>query len=153
MKIAGELAVRAPRTVVFDKLKDAHFFASCIDGVNALTAIDDTHYAAVFETRIAYLKFRFDVRVEMTLAERPDRIEGRIEGTPIGMVGRLTATAATRLEEAGEETRIHYAIEAVITGRLGSLGQPVLRAKAKEMERQFADRLAAAFASGAVVSS
>jgi carbon monoxide dehydrogenase subunit G len=153
MKIAGELAVRAPRTVVFDKLKDAHFFASCIDGVNALTAIDDTHYAAVFETRIAYLKFRFDVRVEMTLAERPDRIEGRIEGTPIGMVGRLTATAATRLEEAGEETRIHYAIEAVITGRLGSLGQPVLRAKAKEMERQFADRLAAAFASGAAVSS
>jgi len=33
-----------------------------------------------------------------------------------------------------------------LTGKLGSLGQPVLRAKAKEMERQFAARLAACFA-------
>ena len=30
--------------------------------------------------------------------------------------------------------------------KLGSLGQPVIRAKAKEMERQFAEKLRAAFA-------
>ncbi len=36
-----------------------------------------------------------------------------------------------------------------LTGKLGSLGQPVLRSKAKEMERQFAARLAAAFAAPA----
>ena len=28
-----------------------------------------------------------------------------------------------------------YEIEAALTGKLGSLGQPVLRAKAKDMER------------------
>jgi carbon monoxide dehydrogenase subunit G len=43
-------------------------------------------------------------------------------------------------------TRIDYDVEASLTGKLGSLGQPVLRAKAKEMERQFAARLGAAFA-------
>ena len=32
-----------------------------------------------------------------------------------------------------------------MTGKLGSLGQPVLRSKAKEMEKQFAARLRAAF--------
>jgi hypothetical protein len=32
-----------------------------------------------------------------------------------------------------------------LTGKLGSFGQPVLRAKAKEMERQFAARLACRF--------
>ena len=31
-----------------------------------------------------------------------------------------------------------YEIDAALTGKLGSLGQPVLRSKAKEMERQFA---------------
>jgi carbon monoxide dehydrogenase subunit G len=49
----------------------------------------------------------------------------------------------------GGGTRIDYDVEAALTGKLGSLGQPVLRAKAKEMERQFAARLAAAFASPA----
>ena len=39
--------------------------------------------------------------------------------------------------------------KAALTGKLGSLGQPVLRAKAKEMERQFAARLAEAFAAPA----
>jgi len=33
-----------------------------------------------------------------------------------------------------------------LTGKLGSMGQPVLKAKAKEMEKQFSARLAAAFA-------
>jgi len=79
-------------------------------------------------------------------AEAPREIEAKVEGAPLGIVGRLTATAVTRLTEAGGETGIAYEVEAALTGRLGSLGQPVLRAKARDMERQFAARLAAAFA-------
>jgi carbon monoxide dehydrogenase subunit G len=55
MKITGELSVRAPRQEVFDALKDARFFASCVDGVQDLTEIDPTHYSAVFETKLAYM--------------------------------------------------------------------------------------------------
>jgi carbon monoxide dehydrogenase subunit G len=65
----------------------------------------------------------------------------------------LTATALTTLSEAGEETVIDYAVDSSLTGKLGSLGQPVLRAKAKEMERQFAARLQAAFAASAAEAS
>ncbi|MPZ55580.1 MAG: hypothetical protein GEU91_03600 [Rhizobiales bacterium] len=145
MKIAGELSVRAPRAAVFDALKDARFFASCVDGVQELTEIGPTHYSAVFETRIAYMKFKFAVTVEMTRAEPPDLIEGKVEGKPMGLVGRLTATATTRLTEDGDETRIAYEIDSALTGKLGSMGQPVLKAKAKEMEKQFAGRLKARF--------
>ena len=145
MKIAGELSVRAPRTAVFDALKDARFFASCVDGVHDLAEIDPTHYAAVFETKIAYMKFKFNVTVEMTKAEAPDLIEGKVEGKPMGLVGRLTATATTRLTEDGGETKIAYEIDSALTGKLGAMGQPVLKAKAKEMEKQFAARLRAKF--------
>jgi carbon monoxide dehydrogenase subunit G len=41
---------------------------------------------------------------------------------------------------------VSYEVDAALTGKLGSLGQPVLRAKAKEMERRFAERMRAAFA-------
>lgn len=145
MNVEGDISVPAPREQVFDRLSDARFFASCIDGVQDLTEIDATHYSALFATKIAYMRFSFKVNVEMTKAARPEAIEAKVEGTPMGVVGRLTATAKTQLAERGGQTDVHYAIDAVLTGKLGSIGQPVLKAKAKEMEKQFAQRLLAAF--------
>ena len=148
MNITGEITVAAPREAVFKALSDAPFFASCIEGVQDLKQIDATHYDAVLETRIAYMRFKFKVAVEMTKAISPEEIEAKVEGTPLGVVGRLTATATTQLADLGEQTIIRYAIDATLTGKLGSMGQPVLKAKAKEMEKQFTARLTAAFASG-----
>ena len=149
MKFTGELTVKAPRAAVYKAVRDARFFASCVDGVNDLAEIAPDTYSAVFETKVAYMKFSFKVAVEVTRAEEPNLIEAKVEGTPMGIVGRLTATSATKLSDAGEGTKIDYEVEAALTGKLGSLGQPVLRSKAKEMERQFAARLEAAFAAPA----
>jgi carbon monoxide dehydrogenase subunit G len=149
MNLSGEIAVRAPRQAVFDAVRDARFFAGCIDGVRDLAEIDPTHYTALLETKLAYMTFRFKVAVEITQLAPPERIEAKLEGTPLGVVGRLSAISVTTLTEQGDETRIAYAIEVALTGKLGSLGRPVLTAKAKEMERQFTERLGAAFAPGA----
>lgn len=146
MKFNGEVTVKAPRAAVYQAVRDPRLFASCVEGVRDLEEIAPDKYRANFETRVAYMKFTFKVTVEVLRAEEPRQIEARIEGAPLGMVGRLAATSLTTLTEAGDETRIDYAVETALTGKLGSLGQPVLRAKAKEMERQFAARLAAALA-------
>jgi uncharacterized protein len=145
MKFTGDIAIVAPREAVFAKVRDARFFASCVEGVQDLSEIDSDHYTAVLETKIAYLKFKFDVAVEVLRVDPPNEIEARIEGTPSGIVGRLSARSLTRLADENGGTRVSYEIEAALTGKLGSLGQPVLRAKAKEMERQFAERIRAAF--------
>jgi carbon monoxide dehydrogenase subunit G len=145
MKFIGELTVKAPRPAVFDALRDARFFASCVDGVRDLVEIAPDRYTAVFETKVAYMKFSFKVTVELTRADPPHEIEAKVEGAPLGVVGRLTATSVTTLTEVGDETRIAYSVDAALTGKLGSLGQPVLRAKSREMEKQFAARLQAAF--------
>jgi hypothetical protein len=146
MKLAGDIIIAAPRQAVFDALRDARLFAACVDGVRDLQEVDATHYRAVMETRVAYIKFKFDVAVEVTRAEAPHAIEAKIEGTPHGIVGRLSATSLTTLAEQDDGTRVQYEIEAALTGRLGSLGQPVIRSKAKEMERHFVENLRAAFA-------
>jgi carbon monoxide dehydrogenase subunit G len=145
MKVEGQLSVRAPRTEVFARLSDAPFFASCVEGVRDLTEIDPTRYEALFETNVAYMKFRFKVTVEVASMQPPEMIEARVEGTPLGIVGRLTAVTRTWLTQEGDETKIRYAVDANLAGKLGSIGQPVLKSKAKEMEHQFADRLRAAF--------
>jgi uncharacterized protein len=146
LNFVGEITVAAPREAVFKALSDAPFFAACVEGVRDLKAIDATHYDAVLETRIAYMRFNFKIAVQLSRVTPLEEIEAKIEGTPMGMVGRLTATATTRLTDADAGTVIRYSIDATLTGKLGSMGQPVLKAKAKEMEKQFSTRLAAAFA-------
>jgi carbon monoxide dehydrogenase subunit G len=145
MNVSGEFTVKAPREVVFNTLRDPSSFVKFVDGVSDLKEIDPTHYEAMFETKVAYLKFKFAVTVEVTRMDAPSVIEAKIEGTPMGMVGRLTAKSTTTLTEAGDETKVVYAVESTLAGKLGSIGQPVLRSKAKDMEKIFASRLRAAF--------
>jgi carbon monoxide dehydrogenase subunit G len=146
MNVSGEFTVNAPRETVFQTLRDAQSFVRFVDGVRDLKEIDPTHYEAIFETKVAYMKFKFAVTVEVTRLEEPSEIEAKIEGTPLGVVGRLTAKSVTKLADAGSETKVTYSVDSTLAGKLGSIGQPVLRAKAKEMEKEFAKRLRAAFA-------
>lgn len=148
MEFKGEITVAAPRADVYARIRDAEFFVSCIEGVRDLEVVDDTHYTAVMESKVAYIKVPFDVSVEVLRDEAPNLIEAKIEGRPIKLAGRLAATSLTRLAEADGGTKISYETELSLTGKLGSLGRPALTAKAKEMERLFADRLAAAFSEG-----
>jgi carbon monoxide dehydrogenase subunit G len=146
MKVEGEISVAAPRVRVFERLSDAEFFASCIDGVSELTHNGGERYSATFTTRVAFMRFTFKVQVEMTRRDPPSDIEAKVEGNPVGVVGRLAASARTTLSEQEGGTLIRYAVDAALTGKLGSIGEPVLRSKAKEMEKQFAQRLRDAFA-------
>src|ERR1700684_2640576 len=117
MKFTGELTLKAPRAQVYKAVRDARFFASCVDGVRDLQETAPDTYAAVFETKVAYMKFSFKVTVQVTRAEEPSQIEARVEGTPLGVVGRLTATALTTLTDAGNDTKIAYDVDAALTGK------------------------------------
>ena len=148
MKFSGELIIPAPRVIAFERLNDPLFFAACLEGVSELEEVDPEHYTATLETKVAYVKFRFAVAVALVERVAPSRVVAKVEGTPMGIVGRLTATAVAELEETddGRETRVRYEMDVALAGKLGSLGQPVLKAKAKEMERGFVEKSSAAFA-------
>ncbi len=102
MKFTGEVTVKVPRAEVYRALRDARMLASCVEGVRDLQETAPDHYTAVFETKVAYMKFSFKVAVEVTRAEEPSVIEAKVEGTPLGIVGRLTAATVTRLSDAGQ---------------------------------------------------
>ncbi|MGZ8154499.1 MAG: CoxG family protein [Burkholderiales bacterium] len=149
MRLEGEITVKAAREAVFAAVRDARFFASCIEGVSDLTEIDPTHYSALMQTKLSFMRFKFKVAVEITRLEAPGEIEARIQGKPLGFLGRLTAVSVTTLAETGGETALRYVMDVALTGKLGSLGQSVFTAKATEMTRQFADNLRAALESPA----
>ena len=145
MDFNGEILVKVPRDAVYAKIRDARFFVSCIEGVRDLEEVDATHYTAIMESNVAYIKVAFEVVVELLRDEAPTLIEAKIEGRPIKIAGRLTARSVMRLEEVDGCTKIIYETDLSLTGKLGSLGRPVLAAKAKDMEKQFAENLRNAF--------
>ena len=120
MKFTGDIWLNAPRTAVFAKLRDARFFAACVEGVQDLNEIDADHYTAVLDTKVAYLKFKFNVAVEVVRADPPREIEAKIEGAPLGIVGRLTARSVTRLLEENGATKVSYEITVVLVKRIGT---------------------------------
>jgi uncharacterized protein len=148
MNVSGEFTIAAPRAAVFETIRDPKSFISLVDGIRDLKEIDPTHYEALFETKIAYLTFKFKVSVEVLKLEI-DEIAAKIEGTPLGVVGRLTATTSTKLADEGEATKIAYSVDAALAGKLGAMGQPVMRSKAKDLEKQFVSRLRERFAQAA----
>ena len=55
MKITGQVRVKAPRAAVYEALRDARFFASCVEGVHDLAEIAPDRYEATLETKVAAL--------------------------------------------------------------------------------------------------
>ena len=100
MKFTGRIDVPAPRRAVFAKLRDAHFFAPCVDGAQDLFEIDHRYHTATLETRVAYIRLEFAVAVQIVELNQPVRVEG----TPLGMVGRLTSTGEFQAANAGSQT-------------------------------------------------
>jgi len=145
MNITGKIQVPAPQLAVFEKLSDPIFFASCIEGVSGLKEIGENKYSAILETKIAYIKMKFAITVEITEMHSPNTITAKTEGNPIGLVGRLSTSSTANLTAIGNETCIDYSIDIALTGKLGGLGQPVLRSKAKDLENHFANNLKNAF--------
>jgi carbon monoxide dehydrogenase subunit G len=145
MILSGEILVNAPQEAVFNKLNDVPFFASCVEGVSDLEQINDNSYKALLTTKVAYIQFKFQVLVEITENIFPEKITAKTEGNPIGVIGRLLAISSANLIKANDKTLIQYSIDLKLTGKLGSMGQPVLKSKTKELEQQFAKNLQAAF--------
>ena len=145
MILSGEIKVNASQEDVFNKLNDVPFFASCIEGVSDLEQINENQFKAILTTKVAYIQFKFQVMVEIIEKVFPEKMVAKTEGTPIGVIGRLQAISSANLIKDGDQTMIQYSIDLKLTGKLGSMGQPVLRSKTKELEQQFAKNLQAAF--------
>jgi Carbon monoxide dehydrogenase subunit G (CoxG) len=70
MKVSGEFTVNAPRERVFETIRDPRRLVSFVDGVHDLKELDPTHHEAMFETKIAYLRFKFAITSRSSASRR-----------------------------------------------------------------------------------
>lgn len=140
MQIADSFVVRAPRERVWRLIRDPVVLVPCIPGCRGITEVTPVLYKAVMGVSIGPISASFNVDVEI-VTERPlEEVVTRTRGEEGTRASSVSAESVLRLEEAGDgETRVHYASEVSLVGRLGKFGLGMMRKKAEALGREFAE--------------
>jgi carbon monoxide dehydrogenase subunit G len=140
--------VKASPDTVWAFLLDPKRLAPCIPGCDELEVIDERTYRVRLTVKVGFLSTRQDLRLEIVEADPPRRLvsEGRGEDSRLG--SRVEVRTRLELSPDGEgATAVAYASDVTVLGRLGSIGDAVMKVKAKELAGLFAKKVTAALES------
>jgi uncharacterized protein len=149
MRLASQFAVPAAPDKVFAMFFDPETMRACIPGCEELRRVDDTHYAGKLVNEVAHVKFTAGFTAEIQSVSEPTSAgeQGKVHALLKGEDRRLGSTikldAAITVSPQGEESLVAYEFDMAMWGKLGRLGEPVIRRRTVEVQKQFAEAIAA----------
>lgn len=145
MKFQHRVVVGAARHAVYAFLTDVPRVATCVPGVSDVATVGDDRYRGTLQVNVGPMRFRFMGEVAVVDRE-PDRAATlRADGKDAS--GGVRATMVMTLADDGPGTAIAIASDVQVMGRLGELGQPVMKRKADDMVKRFGANLERALVS------
>jgi uncharacterized protein len=153
MKLASSFPVPASPDKVLSLFLDPATMRVCIPGCEELEQTDDTHYRGSLVNEVAHVKFKAGFVVDIVSTTTPSSTaepavvvavlkgEDRRLGSTIKIDATLTVAPAVEVD--GERSEVSYELEMAMWGKLGRLGEAVIRRRTLEVEKQFAEALTA----------
>ena len=142
MLIEQHFTVDAQLPAVWAFFKDVPAVASCVPGVEHVEAVDERTYQGMMHVKVGPLGFRLNGRVaeqEIDEAARSATLTVSADDRRLG--GGVNATLRLRLSEVPGGTAVTLETEAAVFGRLGQLGQGVVKLAADAVMKDFAARV------------
>ncbi len=150
LRFEERFTVNVTPEIAWTFLLDPKRLAPCIPGCDRLDVVDERTYRLRLTVKVGFLSTRQDLRMEIVEAEPPCRLVsvGRGEDSRLG--SRLEVRTSLELSAAGDgATAVAYASDVTVLGRLGSIGDAVMKVKARELAGVFAQNVKAALEGGA----
>jgi carbon monoxide dehydrogenase subunit G len=144
VKLQHRFAVPASRDRVWATFKDLPVVAACVPGVDELVRLDDDRYRGRFGAGVGPIRLSLEGEVGLEiLDDSAGRALVRANGTDRRLGGGVRALVTLSVDpgEAGG-TDVVIDSDVQVLGRIGELGQPIMKRKADEIMRAFASRLA-----------
>ena len=142
MKISDSLEVEFPIQRVWDLLQDPRRFMGAMPGVQSIEIRDETTFDLTVAQRVGPFRVQFQVTMNLVEVTPPTRLVATGQGKESSGTLLRIPSAVLELEALGEErTRLSYEIEFSLMGKLGTLGYPMIKHKAGEMSKTFAENL------------
>lgn len=143
MELKGERRLPADQSAAWAALTDIAVLRQCIPGCETLAALDDNRYEIVMTAAVGPVKSRFKGTLELADIDAPNAYTLKFDGTG-GAAGFARGQAAVRLVPLGaRETRLDYAAQAQVGGRLAQVGSRLIDAAAGATADRFFETFSA----------
>lgn len=135
-----------PRAVVWDFLSDYSQVAPCVPGCESVTPLEGDAFRVRLSVDVGPISTTQVIDLTVTEREAPSRLVATGQGEDERMASRVSMSNRLELDEAdgGAATDVRCRVDVKLTGRLATLGEPIMRAKSRRMVAAFAERLCAA---------
>ncbi len=142
MIIEGGFTLKAPIDKLFDFLLKPETILTCLPGAESANMIDDTSYECIVKQKVGPIKARLKFVNKMTVINKPTHIEIEGEGEDMTKLGHFKQKTIVDLtEKSGGEVEVTYKTDVSIVGKLAMFGDRIMRAKAKDTEKEFTKNL------------
>lgn len=136
MNLSDSKVINADRTTVYAALLNPEVLAACVPGCQAMTGSAAEGFEATVVQKVGPVKATFKGAVELS-----DMVEGEsltLTGAGKGgAAGFAKGGAQVRLEEDGDQTILHYDVDAKVGGKLAQLGSRIIDGFARKMAERF----------------
>jgi carbon monoxide dehydrogenase subunit G len=144
IKFGGDFHVAREREAVFDFLADPLKFAPLLPDFESVRAEDGSHFVVSLRVGVAHIRGTATMKLALKESQPPHRAVYEGSGDVPG--GTAALTASFDLEETSGGTKVIWAGEARIVGRLPSLAGGLLDPLARKNVQKLVDALQAALA-------
>lgn len=134
MNISGEYVFRAPPQFVWDALQDPKVLAAVLPGCERLDEVSPHNFEGAIKLKVGPVQGEYAGKVTLGDLKPPESFTMKVEGT--GQQGYVNATAAIALAPESQGTKVTYASEAQVGGRIATLGGRLIETSARSIVRQ-----------------
>jgi carbon monoxide dehydrogenase subunit G len=117
-------------------LNDPVVLTACIPGCEAVEQVGPLEKTARMMVKVGPVRAKFSGRILMSDVIDAERCAMTFEGSG-GAAGMARGRSQVELSDEGENTRLHYTVQASVAGKLGLVGGRMIDGAAKQMADQF----------------
>jgi carbon monoxide dehydrogenase subunit G len=126
----------------WDFLIDINKFSTCLPGIDQVNQIDDKTFDGIISAAVGPISGKFNFRSTIVESNPPEQMVVKTEGQDTVTKSTVNADMVVTLRSISNTTsQMDYKAEVKIKGRLGILGDMVLRATATLILQEFTRRL------------
>jgi uncharacterized protein len=140
MKLGSSFAVPAERSRVFAHFLDPDSMRACIPGCTELERVDATHYRGRLVNEVAHVRFSAGFSAEITGMTEPEEVRAVLKGEDRRLASSIRIDALLSVRPAGDDKAdVAYELDLAIRGKIGRMGESIIRRRSAEVERQFVE--------------
>jgi carbon monoxide dehydrogenase subunit G len=139
MLIEGKVTLNAPIKKIWDNILEPKTLANIVPGAESLELKGDKVYEGVIKQKLGPFSIKVKGTVTWVEFNPTTHLKGAIKADLLGGMGMINGDLIIDLNEIKkEEVEVAYKASFTITGKVSVVGDRIIRAKAKDMERDMA---------------